>query len=135
MRKFNFLAMKTAISWPTLFLGKGNTEEGIRLCYREQLRVEQDGGLAHEIVFGEPVLVPDLKEHLVPHRVQRKDKSAGELLKDRVPVALGHLCLLLVLIEDHLDIRVALVSWSIHVGQIRASNNPDADSFGALRLD
>ena len=28
-----------------LFLGKGKTEEGSRLCHREQLRVEQDRGL------------------------------------------------------------------------------------------
>ena len=73
--------------------------------------------LPHQIVLGQPVLVPHLKEHLVPHRVQlkeylisaletlrthRKEKSAGELLKDGVPVALGHLRLLLVLVQDHL---------------------------------
>ena len=42
--------MQTAISWPKLFLGKGKTEEGIRLCYREQLRVEQDGGLQIHVI-------------------------------------------------------------------------------------
>ena len=35
-------------------------------------------------------------------RTHRKEKSAGELLKDGVPVALGHLRLLLVLVQDHL---------------------------------
>jgi len=133
MRKFCFHAMKIAISW--LFLGKGKTQEGAGLCNREQLRVEQDRSLAHKIVLGEPVLVPNLKEHLVSHRVQRKKKSAGELLKDRVPVTLGDLRLLLVLVQDHFDIRVALVSWTIHVRQIRASDNSDADSFSALKLD
>ena len=85
MRKSNFLAIQIVISWRKLFLGKGKTEEGVGFRNREQLRVEQDRRLqihvvemrndpgchlAHEVVLGEPVLVPDLKEHLVPHRVQ-----------------------------------------------------------------
>ena len=41
----SFLAIQIAISWQKLFLGKGKTEEGVRLCNRKQLRVEQDRGL------------------------------------------------------------------------------------------
>ena len=40
-----------------------------------------------------------MEDNIFPHR---KSESAREFLEDRVPVAFSNLCLLLVLVKDHL---------------------------------
>jgi len=80
----------------------------------------------------ENVLLSKMEDNIFPNR---KSESAREFLEDWVPVAFSNLCLLLVLVKDHLHIGVAFVPRPIHVRKIRACDHPDTHSLGTLRLD